>query len=74
MITAMSTSAVRGALNFDELRSLTSAATTASLPAHRVATVADTVQIGDGGRVCVVGIDPERRRLFLSIRQADVPK
>jgi len=44
------------------------------LPAHRVATVADTVQIGDRVRVCVVGIDPERRRLFLSIRQADAPK
>jgi hypothetical protein len=49
MITAMSTSAVTGALNFDELRSFTSAATTASLPAHRVARVADTVQIGDVG-------------------------
>ena len=44
------------------------------LAAHRVATVADTVQIGDRVRVSVVGIDSERRRLFRSIRQADAPK
>jgi len=39
-----------------------------------VAPVADTVQIGDRVRVCVVGIDPERRRLVRSIRQADALK
>jgi len=41
------------------------------LAAHRVAEPADAVQVGDHVRVKIVGIDPERRRLSLSIRQAD---
>lgn len=41
------------------------------LAARRVADPADAVQIGDTVRVKVVGIEPERRRLSLSIRQAD---
>ncbi len=36
----------------------------------RVADPTDVVHVGDGVRVRVVGIDPERRRLSLSIRQA----
>ena len=41
------------------------------LAAQRVAEPADAVQVGDHVRVKIVGIDPERRRLSLSIRQAD---
>jgi len=41
------------------------------LAAHRVAEPGDAVQVGNKVRVKVVGIDPERRRLSLSIRQAD---
>jgi small subunit ribosomal protein S1 len=41
------------------------------LAAHRVAEPADAVQVGDHVRVKIVGVDPERRRLSLSIRQAD---
>lgn len=41
------------------------------LAAHRVAEPADAVQVGDHVRVKIVGIDPERRRLSLSIRLAD---
>ena len=41
------------------------------LAAHRVAEPADAVQVGDLVRVKIVGIDPERRRLSLSIRQSD---
>jgi len=41
------------------------------LAAHRVAEPTDAVQVGDHVRVKIVGIDPERRRLSLSIRQAD---
>jgi hypothetical protein len=36
--------------------------------------MAVTVQIGRSCRVCIVGIDPERGRLFRYIRQADVLK
>jgi len=61
-------------LNFDEFRSLTSAATSASLQCIAWPTVADTVQLGDRVRVRVVGIDPERGRLLLSIRRADALK
>jgi ribosomal protein S1 len=43
----------------------------AELAAHRVAGPADAVQMGDHVRVKIVGIDPARRRLSLSIRQAD---
>jgi small subunit ribosomal protein S1 len=41
------------------------------LAPHRVAEPADAVQVGDLVRVKIVGIEPERRRLSLSIRQAD---
>jgi len=41
------------------------------LAAHRVAEPTDAVQVGDHVRVKIVGIDPERRRLSLSLRQAD---
>ncbi len=41
------------------------------LAAHRVAEPADAVQMGDHVRVKIVGIDPARRRLSVSIRQAD---
>jgi ribosomal protein S1 len=41
------------------------------LAAHRVAEPADAVQVGDLVRVKIVAADPERRRLSLSIRQAD---
>jgi small subunit ribosomal protein S1 len=41
------------------------------LAAQRVAEPADAVQVGDHVRVKIVGVDPERRRLSLSIRQAD---
>jgi len=41
------------------------------LAAHRVAEPAEAVQVGEHVRVKIVGIDPERRRLSLSIRQAD---
>ena len=37
---------------------------------ERVAQPSDVVKVGDGVRVRVVGIDDERRRLSLSIRQA----
>lgn len=40
------------------------------LSAERVADPADAVKVGDAVKVRVVGIDPERRRLSLSIRQA----
>ena len=40
---------------------------------HRVAEPGDAVQVGNKVRVKVVGIDQERRRLSLSIRQADRP-
>lgn len=43
------------------------------LAPHRVAEPGDAVQVGDRVRVKVVGIDPERRRLSLSIRQAGEP-
>ena len=41
------------------------------LASYRVAEPADAVQVGDHVRVRIVGVDPERRRLSLSIRQAD---
>jgi small subunit ribosomal protein S1 len=41
------------------------------LAAYRVAAPGDAVQVGNKVRVKVVGIEPERRRLSLSIRQAD---
>ena len=41
------------------------------LATYRVAEPGDAVQLGNKVRVKVVGIDPERRRLSLSIRQAD---
>jgi small subunit ribosomal protein S1 len=41
------------------------------LAANRVAEPADAVQVGDHVRVKIVGVDAERRRLSLSIRQAD---
>lgn len=41
------------------------------LAPHRVATPADAVRVGDRVRVKIVGIEPERRRLSLSIRQAE---
>ena len=41
------------------------------LAPHRVAEPGDAVQVGDHVRVKIVGIDTERRRLSLSIRQAD---
>src|SRR5438874_419823 len=41
------------------------------LAAYLVAEPGDAVQVGNKVRVKVVGIDPERRRLSLSIRQAD---
>jgi small subunit ribosomal protein S1 len=41
------------------------------LAAHRVAEPGNAVRVGDQVRVKVVGIDQERRRLSLSIRQAD---
>jgi len=43
------------------------------LAPHRVAEPADAVQVGDHVRVKIVGIEPERRRLSLSIRQAEGP-
>jgi small subunit ribosomal protein S1 len=39
-------------------------------PRH-IATAADVVQVGDSVRVKLLGIDPERRRLSLSIRQVE---
>ena len=41
------------------------------LAAHRVAEPADVVQVGDHVRVKIVTVDLDRRRLSLSIRQAD---
>jgi small subunit ribosomal protein S1 len=41
------------------------------LAPHRVAEPGDAVQVGEHVRVKVVGIDLERRRLSLSIRQAN---
>jgi len=41
------------------------------LAPHRVAQPADAVKVGDQVRVKIVGIDPERRRLSLSIPQAE---
>lgn len=41
------------------------------LAPHRVAEPGDPVQVGDHVRVKIVGIDQERRRLSLSIRQAE---
>jgi small subunit ribosomal protein S1 len=41
------------------------------LAAHRIAEPGDAVQVGDRVRVKIVGIDQERRRLSLSIRQAE---
>jgi small subunit ribosomal protein S1 len=41
------------------------------LAAQRVAEPGDAVQVGERVRVKIVGIDAERRRLSLSIRQAD---
>lgn len=41
------------------------------LAAYRVAEPSDAVQVGDRVRVKIVAVDPERRRLSLSIRQAD---
>ena len=41
------------------------------LAPYRVGTPGDVVQPGDAVRVRVVGIDPERRRLSLSVRQAE---
>ncbi len=41
------------------------------LAPHHVAEPADAVQVGDHVRVKIVGIEPERRRLSLSIRQAE---
>ncbi len=41
------------------------------LAPHHIATPAEAVQVGDRVRVKIVGIEPERRRLSLSIRQAD---
>lgn len=41
------------------------------LAPYRVAEPADAVQVGDHVRVKIVGVDPERRRLSLSIRQAN---
>ena len=43
------------------------------LASYRVAEPGDAVQVGNKVRVKVVGIDQERRRLSLSIRQADGP-
>ena len=43
------------------------------LAPHRVAEPADAVRVGDHVRVKIVGIEPERRRLSLSIRQAEGP-
>ena len=41
------------------------------LAPHRVAEPGDAVQVGEHVRVKIVGIDQERRRLSLSIRQAE---
>ncbi|MGH2450550.1 MAG: 30S ribosomal protein S1 [Candidatus Limnocylindria bacterium] len=41
------------------------------LAPHRVAHPSEVVQVGDQVRVRIVGVDPERRRLSLSIRQAE---
>lgn len=41
------------------------------LAAYRVAEPSDAVRVGDRVRVKIVAVDPERRRLSLSIRQAD---
>lgn len=41
------------------------------LAAHHVAEPGDVVRVGDRVRVKVVGVDPERRRLSLSIRRSD---
>jgi len=41
------------------------------LASQRVAEPGDAVQVGDLVRVKIVAADPERRRLSLSIRQAD---
>lgn len=38
---------------------------------HHVTEPADVVAVGDATRVRVVGVDQERRRLSLSIRQAE---
>jgi small subunit ribosomal protein S1 len=40
------------------------------LAMERVADPADVVKVGDAVKVRIVGIDPERRRLSLSVRQA----
>ena len=41
------------------------------LAPHRVAEPSDAVRVGEHVRVKIVGIEPDRRRLSLSIRQAD---
>src|SRR5437588_7191893 len=41
------------------------------LAAHHVSAPAEAVQVGDQVRVKIVAIEPERRRLSLSIRQAE---
>jgi small subunit ribosomal protein S1 len=41
------------------------------LATHRVAEPAEAVQVGEHVRVKIVGVDPERRRLSLSIRRTD---
>ncbi|TMG33757.1 MAG: S1 RNA-binding domain-containing protein [Chloroflexi bacterium] len=38
---------------------------------HRIATPDEVVHLGDAVRVRLVSIDPERRRISLSIRQAE---
>jgi ribosomal protein S1 len=38
---------------------------------HRVAAPDEVVRTGDAVRVRVVSVDPERRRISLSMRQAD---
>ena len=40
------------------------------ISAHRIVTPAEVLQVGDAVRVRVVAIDPERRRLSLSMRHA----
>ena len=40
------------------------------LAPHRVAEPSEVVQVGDQVRVRIVAVDPERRRLSLSMRQA----
>jgi small subunit ribosomal protein S1 len=41
------------------------------LAAYRVAEPSDAVQVGEHVRVKIVGVEPERRRISLSIRQAE---